>query len=108
MDKTDCYSFINGKPAYLYGRTAKTRNRRKHCDGSLVFPKLDKPRDVKFTAKGNGVTYDGPKGLSRTQYEIRRIGACTVINYDATPETKIWTGPVSRRMEKLARKRGLA
>lgn len=106
MDKTDCFTFINGTPAYLHGKTAKTRNRRKNCDGSFVFSKLAKPRDVKFTAKGNGVTYDGPKGLSRRQYENRRIGACTVITYDATPETKIWTGPVSRRMQKLAAKRG--
>ncbi len=65
MDKTDCFKFINGKPAYLAGNL-KTRNAR--------FKKLDTPRDVKFTKRGSGVVHNEQgKGIGRTQYARRRF-----------------------------------
>ena len=68
MDKTDCFTFINGKPAYLKGKTAKTRNKR------AIFKKLDTPRDVKFTSRGSGVVHNEQgKGIGRTQYARRRF-----------------------------------
>ena len=40
---------IDGKPAYLVGKTAKARNKR--------FPKLAKPRDTRWISRGSGVVY---------------------------------------------------
>lgn len=81
MDKTDTFEFINGVPAYLTGKSAKRRNARRNCDGSLKFARLDKPRDVKYSTRGHGVTHGGERGIGRSQYEIRRIGACVTLDY---------------------------
>ena len=88
MDKTDTFTFINGAPAYLVGKTARRRNNRQNCDGSKVFAKMDKPRDINFSPRGSGVTHGGPKGIGLTQYHRRKF-LHVVITYDATPETRL-------------------
>ncbi len=88
MDKTDTRTFINGVPAYLTGKSARARNTRRNCDGSLVFGKMKEPRDIKFTSRGSGITHGGPKGIGLTQYHRRKFQH-VVINYDATPEVRL-------------------
>lgn len=89
MDKTDTFTLVNGLPAYLAGNTAKARNARRNCDGTKVFAKLDKPRDIKFSSRGSGVVHDGKgRGIGLTQYHRRKFQH-VVITFDATPETRL-------------------
>lgn len=77
MDKTDyCVSnYLTGKDGKPTD-DAKKRNRRLTIDGAPMFPKLEKPRETKWTSRGGGMTHDGKRGLSRIAYERKRVAHC--------------------------------